>query len=1124
VDIAAWLRELGMERYEEAFRRHEIDARSLPYLTGEDLRELGVEAIGHRRVLLQAIAARRRAERVAAEQASSGSESRGGSAAPSRQAERRQLTVLFCDLVSSTELASRLDPEDMGVLIRAFQACCVDTVARWDGYLARLMGDGALVYFGYPQAHEDDAERAVRAGLELVRAIGDCTAPDGAPLAARIGIATGLVMVGELVGEGAAQEHEVVGETPNLAARLQTLANPQCVVISRGTRRLVGELFELEELEPYRLKGFPEPVPAWRVVGESRVESRFEALHPTALTPLVNREPELDLLLERWKRVRAGEGQVVLLSGEPGIGKSRLVRALRQQLEGEAYTPLRHYSSPHHQNTALYPVIEHLQRAARFDDDDAPEVRLAKLEALLTRGTARLTEAVPLIAELMGLPASDRYPMPELSPQRKAQRTLEVLAEQVEGLAAERPVLVIHEDLHWADPTTLDALGLVVARVPRLPAMVLLTHRLEFRPPWIRLPHVSQLSLSRLAPRHGTVMVESVTGGKPLPPELIEQIVERTDGMPLFVEELTKSVLESGLLRETDGGYELIGPLPPLAIPATLHDSLMARLDRLAPVREVAQIAATIGREFSHDLLAAVGPFPEDELQQALERLLRSGLVFRRRGAPHAIYVFKHALVRDVAYESLLRSKRQQLHGRIAHLLETRFADTIRNEPELIAWHYTEAGLAEEASRYWLIAGERASRRSANQVAVSHLQRGLDLVETLPDTPDRRERTLALLVTLGPALIMTKGPGTPEVEATYARALEVCESLPPSPEHIAAFWGWWRVSRDFRSMAERADRLLDLAEQLRDSGGLLQAHHCQWATRFNLGDPETCCRHIEEGLRLYAAGDYRSHAAIFGGHDAKVCGLGELALAQWLLGSPDRGRRHVAASLAWARELRHGGSLIHAMDIALMYHRYRRDARAVRKQALEMIRFTSEHGFTDHRVKGDLFLGWARAQGGELEAGIQLLQDGLAAQRAIGTKEDFPIYSDMLAETYALAGRSAEGLEEIDRAIADAEAVGLRVWTAELHRRRGELLLLTGARHDLAQACFETALAIAAEQKARSLELRAATSLARLLIRSGRPAAAQGLVQPLLDAFTEGFATRDFEEARAVLGHGHPTP
>jgi predicted ATPase len=550
----------------------------------------------------------------------------------------------------------------------------------------------------------------------------------------------------------------------------------------------------------------------------------------------------------------------------------------------------------------------------------------------------------------------------------------------------------------------------------------------------------------------------------------------------------------------------------------------MARLDRLAPVREVAQIAATIGREFSHDLLAAAGPFSEEELQHALGRLLRSGLVFRRRRPPHAIYAFKHALVRDVAYESLLRGKRQQLHARIAHVLETRFSDTIRNEPELIAWHYTEAGLADEASGYWLVAGERASRWSANHVAVSHLQRGLGLVETLPDTPERRQRTLALLITLGPALIMTKGPGTPEVEATYARALEVCAPLPPSPEHIAAFWGWWRVSRDFRSMAERADRLLELAEQVRDPGLLLQAHHCQWATRFNLGDPRTCCRHIEEGLRLYEADDYRSHASIFGGHDAKVCGLGEMALAQWLLGSPDRGRRHVAASLAWARELRHGGSLMHAMDIALMYQRYRRDAQAVRKQALEMIRYTSEHGFTDHRVKGDLFLGWARAQCGELEAGIQLLQDGLAAQRAIGTKEDFPIYSDMLAETYALAGRSVEGLDEIDRAIADADAIGLRVWTAELHRRRGELLFLTGADPDVAQPCFETALAIAAQQKARSLELRAATSLAKLFIRFGRAAAAHDVLQPILHSFTEGFATRDLEEARTVLGHEHRNP
>ena len=627
MDVAAWLRELGLERYEQAFRDNAIDAGVLPKLTAEDLRDLGVSAVGHRRKLLEAIAALTEQTQAAPTAADAGVPRAG----KPPEAERRQLTVLFCDLVGSTALSARLDPEDMGTVMRAYHRCCAEGVKRWDGHVAKYLGDGVLAYFGWPQAHEDDAERAVRAGLELSISVGRLPAGDGTPLAARVGIATGPVVVGELIGAGASQEQTVVGETPNLAARLQALAEPGAVVISQATRRLVGRLFELTDLGPLRLKGFAERVQTWRVLDEGRAESRFEAMHGQQLTTLVGREHEIGLLTDRWERAKEGEGQVVLLSGEPGIGKSRIVRALRARLANEPHTPLSHYCSPHHTNSALYPVIRLLERAAGFTRDDRPEARLDKLVALLSQATEALGEVVPLVAALLGIETGQRYPALALTPQHQKQRTLKVLIEQVEGLAAQKQVLAVYEDVHWVDASTLEVLDQLIERAQRLHALVLITFRPEFNPPWTGHAHVMQLSLSRLTRRHGQALIDEVTGGKALPDEMLDEILAKTDGVPLFVEELTKTVLESGLLTDAGDHYALAGPLVPLAIPATLHDSLMARLDRLASVKEVAQAGAVIGREFSHELLAAVSHLPEDELRESLNQLVASELVFPPR-------------------------------------------------------------------------------------------------------------------------------------------------------------------------------------------------------------------------------------------------------------------------------------------------------------------------------------------------------------------------------------------------------------------------------------------------------------------------------------------------------------
>jgi class 3 adenylate cyclase len=639
MDVAAWLHGLGLGRYEQAFRENEIDWDALPKLTAEDLKDLGVVLGGHRRKFLEAIVALGGALPVAAATVAS-----RDVPAPV-DAERRQLTVMFCDLVGSTALSSRLDPEDLREVIAAYHHAVAEIVARFDGFVAKYMGDGVLVYFGYPRAHEDDAERAVRAGLGVIDAIGRLDVKS-VKLLARVGIATGLVVVGDLIGEGSAQEQSVVGETPNLAARLQALAEPDAVVIAAGTRRLVGDLFEYRDLGAVEVKGIADPVPAWQVLRPSVVASRFEALRGSALTRLVGRDEEIDLLLRRWARAKAGDGQIVLISGEPGIGKSRITAALAERLQAEPHLRLRYFCSPHHQDSALFPFIDQLGRTAGFARDDTPATRLEKLEAVLALA-APPDEDVALLADLLSLPASERHPLPNLSPQRKKERTLEALIHQLEGLARQQPVVMVFEDAHWIDPTSCELLDLLVERVHRLPVLLIVTFRPEFQPPWTGQSQVTMLALNRLDRHDRTVLVEQIAGGKALPADVIDQIVDRTDGVPLFVEELTKSVLESGV--------------PLLGIPTTLHESLMARLDRLASVRLVAQIGAAIGREFPYPLLYAVSRLPAEELQAGLARLVASALVSQRGTPPDAVYTFKHALVQDAAHGSLLRSTRQQL-------------------------------------------------------------------------------------------------------------------------------------------------------------------------------------------------------------------------------------------------------------------------------------------------------------------------------------------------------------------------------------------------------------------------------------------------------------------------------
>jgi predicted ATPase/class 3 adenylate cyclase len=1110
MDVAAWLQSLALERYEPLFRENEIDWEVLPTLTSEDLKEIGIVAIGHRRKLLAAIAA------LGGEVPAAAVTVVSAHPPVHADAERRQLTVMFCDLVGSTALSARLDPEDLREVIAVYHRAVAEIIAQADGFVSRYMGDGVLVYFGYPQAHEDDAERAVRAGLACIDAVGRLDVKS-VRLQARVGIATGLVVVGDLIGEGSAKEQSVVGETPNLAARLQALAEPDTVVIAAGTRRLVGTLFEYRDLGPVEVKGIVAPVPAWQVLRPSRVVSRFEALRGSALAPLIGRDEEINLLLRRWARARAGDGQVVLISGEPGIGKSRITAELEVRLRIEPHLRLRYFCSPYYRDSALFPFIEQIGRASGFASDDPPAVKLDKLEAMLAR-VALLDEDAALLADLLSLPPSERHPLPKLSPQRKKERTLEALLRRLEGLARRQPVLVLVEDAHWIDPTSRELLDLTVERVRGLPVLLVVTFRPEFQPSWTGQPQVTMLVLNRLDRRDRTVLVEQIAGVKPLPGEVVGQIADRTDGVPLFVEELTKSVLESGILREEADRYVLDRPLPPLAIPTSLHDSLMARLDRLASVRLVAQIGAAIGREFSYALLRAVSRLSEDELHAALARLVASELVFQRGALPDAVYSFKHALVQDAAHSSLLRNARQQLHAQIADALEAHFPELMDSQPELLAQHYAEAELFEKSVAYWGKAGRRSAARSAMAEAAAQLQKGLDQLALLPETPERQRLELEFWSALGAALRFVKGQATPEMGHAYARARELWERLGSPSEflHIPYGESFYRIYRGELDLAQRLDEdLLRLSRQRNDAAGLVLGHVSSGRTLIYAGRFAAARAHLEEVLALY---DPVAHAALGqqSGNDPRLSAMGQSAIGLFCLGFPDQALARTRAAIADAQTLAHAPTLSANLAMGARLLSLLGDNAALDDHACQLISVASEQGFPFYRALGTIYRGWSKVLGGEVGEGISLLRSGLAAHSATGTETQKSFYLALLAEACEIAGQVEEAPSLADDALRIAERIGERWFAAELYRHNGQLLLRRGRAED-AEESYSKALTIAEEQEAKLWQLRASVSVARLRRDQGRRAEARDLLAPAYGWFTEGFGTPDLKGAKALL-------
>ncbi len=967
-------------------------------------------------------------------------------------AERRQLTVMFCDLVGSTTLSAQLDPEELREVVQAYQETCTKVIRRYEGYVAQHLGDGLLVYFGYPAAHEDDAVRAVRAGLEIVaelsrlneqmsvtvgarrrRAPTDPTTTP--PLQVRIGIHTGLVVIGE-IGSGEKREVLALGETPNIAARVQGAAEPDTVVVSTMTHHLMQSLFECQELGPQTLKGISTPLSLYRVIGESTVQSRFEAAVGFGLTPLVGREEELGLLQRRWAQAKDGAGQVVLLSGEAGIGKSRLVQGLKEQVTAEGATRVEFRCSPYHQNSALYPIIDHLRRLLQFAREDTPIAKLAKLQHVLARYHFPQADTAPLLAALLSLPHPEGYLPLTASPQKRKEKTQAALVAWLVEEAERQPVYNAWEDVHWADPSTLEVLTLLLEQIPTTQMLTVLTFRPEFASPWGNRSHVSQLTLSRLGRSQVEAMVERVAGEQSLPREVVQQIVSKTDGVPLFVEELTKTVVEAV-------GAQHAAPVRTLGIPATLQDALMARLDRLGPAKEIAQLGATLGREFSYELLHAVANRDEGSLQQGLRQLVEVELVYQRGLAPQVHYLFKHALIQDTAYQSLLKSRRQQLHQQIAQALADRFPETIETQPELLAHHYTEAGLKEQAIPYWQKAGQRAAQRSANVEAISHLTKGLELLKTLPDTTERAQQELPLRLALSVSLRDTKGYAAPEVEQTCRRALELCRQLGETPQLFPVLFGlaaFHVVRGDFQTTYELGKQLLRLAQSVQDPALLVPAQDALGQTLYFLGDFVSAREHLEQGMTVYNFHKHHSLAALYGMDPGENC-LCFIAYVLWKLGYPDRALKIIQETLTLAQQFFHPFNLAFVLNSVAAVHEFRREVQAVQKWAEEVVTLSNERGFVLLLALGTIFQGWALTEQGQGEEGIAQIREGITAHRASGAVMGRSYYLALLAEACGKVGRLEEGLNALAEGLTCVEKTGERRWEAELYRLKGELLL-----------------------------------------------------------------------------------
>ena len=1120
MDVAAWLRGLGLEQYAPAFRDNDVDGEVLPKLTADDLIGLGVTSIGHRRKLLDAVAALGAAAPAPPAPTATPASAPPPAPAPA-QAERRQLTVMFCDLVGSTALSTGMDPEDLRDVIASYQRRCSAAIRRYDGFVAKYMGDGILAYFGYPRAHEDEAERSARAGLDIVDAMAELNAavrrPPGVELAVRIGIATGPVIVGDQIGEGTASETAVVGETPNLAARLQALARPNRIVVSAATRAMLGGNFDLEDLGAHELKGFAEPVPVWRVLSARDVESRFAATRTGSFALLVGRQEEAELLLRAWDGSSHGRGQVVLIQGEAGVGKSRLLQGLREAA-GKDHIWMAIRCSPFHTASAFHPIIEHLKRVFGWQPEDTAPQRLAKLEAGLAGfKTLPLSESVRLFADLMAVPVpEDRYPRLAMTAQQQRDATLDAIVAWLIETAEGTPVLMAWEDLHWADPTTLEALGMLIEQAPTAALLVVATYRPELTPPWPNRSHVTPITLNHLERPEVETMVNHLADGRPLPSEVVDHIVAKADGVPLYVEELTKAILGSEVLEARGEAYVLTGALAQLHIPATLQDSLMARLDRAPRLREVAQLGSVLGREFAYDMISALAGIEEEMLQSGLGQLVVDELLYQRGRPPRSRYLFKHALIQDAAYQSLLRRTRQQYHQQVATLLEDRFPEVAITQPELVAHHYTEANCPAQAIAFWLKAGLAAASKSANVEAIEQFRRGLALVEALSDIRERAERELDLQMALGPALYATKLASHPDLGRAYARAWELCRQLGDHPLGFMALRGLMLYHANLLEMEKAqhfAEEAMRVAEWLGDAARLVGGHMALGVTLYFQGKLEPALAHFRRGFEMFDPN------MLFpdwpGPHPALQCQYLS-ALISWMLGYPDRAIEELRAAVRSAETLGHSLTLAQTLCWAAHVHIFRYEPSAAADYAGRALKICKEHRIAQYHAVGLCADGWVLGASGESDKGLAQIAQGVDSH-GLGVNQH--ILLALQADAQLALGKPEAALASVAAGLQAVEKMGgAPPLEAELYRLRGEALLGGAGTVSEAEAAIQHGIAIARRQNAKSWELRGATSLARLWRQQGRQQEAAALLAPVLGWFTEGFDTADLKEAKALLG------
>ncbi len=1033
--------------------------------------------------------------------------------------ERRQLTVMFCDLVGSTELSGQLDPEDYREVVQAYQKVCTEVIQRYDGHIAQYLGDGLLVYFGYPQSHEDEAQRAVYTGLGILDAMRQLNehleSETNFRLALRIGIHTGLVVVGD-IGEGARREQLALGETPNIAARIQGLAEPDTVVISEVTYQLIQGYFEYQNLGKQRLKGVTEPVNVYRMIRES-THSRLGHATARGLTPLIGREQEFHFLLDRWRQVKNGDGQVVLLSGEGGTGKARLVQVVQTQVENEPHIRLECRSFPYYQNTTLYPITDLLQRILQFQPDDTPADKLEKLEQALIQYHVPLGSSVCLLADFLSLPMPQNLHTPlYLSPRQQRQKTLEGLVTLLLKMSEQEPLLFILVDLHWADPTTLELLDRLIDQISKTSILMLLTCRPTFKPSWNSHAHFTEMPLNRLSDPQAEQLIEHLSHAQPLPRELRQQIVERSDGIPLFIEEMTKAVLASDILQESDDQYVLAGTLTSLAIPNTLQDSLMARLDRLVSAKGIAQLGATIGRQFSYEVLRAVSQLDDETLQRELHRLVHADLLDQQDVPPQAHYLFRQALIAEAAYQSLLKSTRQQYHQRIANVLGTQFSEIAERQPELVAHHYTSGGLYEQAVVYWEQAGQQAIAHSAYVEAIHHLNQGLALITALPETEKRIRQELLLLTALGSALIAMHGYTATDVEATYARALPLCQRVGDVRQQFEIVRGLYMcavVGAQLPRAHNLAKQLLQLVQSSSHPDLLVLAHYTRGQNLFLLGQITPALESLAKGVRCVP---HPHHSVVL--VDTDVSARSYTAWALWLRGCADQSSQQNEEALRGAETLSNPFLMAFALIYASSFYQRCRETQRMQKAVERAIAIASEQGFTHWLSQGRILRGWIVAMRGQTEMGLAQMQHGLDHLQVIGAHVLLPYFLSLVADVYYRMGQPECGLQVVSEALTHSHRTRERWWEAELYRLKGNLLLqLSQDNPTEAETCFHQSLDIARDQDAKVLELRTSTHLARLCQSQGKTVEARELLEPVYNWFTEGFDTADLIDAKTLL-------